>query len=127
MSLARGSIQRHGDKQERMSVLAEHRHMHRYSDEDVAAVVLAAVAELRRRTGGRAEQVYPLALWDELPAGARAARAEIIRETRSGVLPRERYEAGRREHEPSYASLPAGRRDEDDLLWMITQALTRGE
>jgi hypothetical protein len=110
-----------------MSVIAERRHMHRYSDEDVAAVVRAAIAELRRRTGGLAEQLYPLALWDELPAGARVAQTEVIRDTRNGLLPRERYEAARREHEPPYAQLPAAKRDEDDLLWMITQALTRGE
>jgi len=88
--------------------------MHRYSEEDVAAVVLAATAELRRRQGQSGA----------LGRAARATVTETVRSVRSGVLPRERYEAARGESDPPYTGLPQDRQDEDRLLWLITQALT---
>lgn len=97
-----------------VNVTAELR-MHRYSEEDVAAVVRAAVAELRNRrrlTG--AARTEPDA----------SGLADAIREIRAGVMPRKQYEQAAGPDDPPYASLPAARRDEDELTWMITQALT---
>jgi hypothetical protein len=98
------------------------RRMHRHSDEDVAAVVRAAIIELRNRQGWPAQ--YPLTAWDELPAGSRTARIERIRLIRGGVLPRDQYEASARPGDPPYDALPAKRRDEDQVEWFVTQALT---
>lgn len=95
--------------------------MHRYSEEDVAAVVLAAITELRARQG------WPVPgprAWDTATEAARTSVTETVRSVRSGVLPRERYEAGRRDGDPPYAALPVDKQDEDRLLWLITQAMT---
>jgi hypothetical protein len=94
--------------------------MHRYSDEDVAAVVLAAVAELRRR------RALPDAARAAPDSTAGAAMAGVIRETRAGVLPRQRYERAAGPDDPPYSALPARRRDEEQLAWLITTALTDG-
>jgi hypothetical protein len=103
-----------------MSITAERR-MHRYSEEDVAAVVLAAVTELRARQG----QVAPVPrVWDTATEEARSGVTEAVRSVRSGALPRERYEASRGADDPPYAALNAGKQDEDRLLWLITQAMT---
>lgn len=93
--------------------------MHRYSEEDVARVVLAAVAELRSRQGRLRGDT-----WDMASPVHRDSVTELVRSVRSGVLPRERYEAARAAGDPPYAALPAARHDEDRLLWLITQALT---
>lgn len=98
--------------------------MNRYSEEDVAAVAYAAIAQLRRRRGAQRDRYYPLAAWEELPARTRARYAEPVRLVRSGVLPRDQYEAARRPHEPQYAELSQDRKDEDRLMWLITQAMT---
>lgn len=94
------------------------RRMHRHSDEDVAAVVTAALAELRARSSGSAS------VWDGVPPGVRAVLAERIRLIRSGVLPRDQYEAASRPGDPPYDALPVSRRDEDQVEWLLTQALT---
>ena len=93
--------------------------MHRYSEEDVAAVVLAAIAELRSRQGRLRGDT-----WDMASPVGRDTVTGMVRSVRSGVLPRERYEAARGDGDPPYAALPADRHDEDRLLWLITQALT---
>jgi len=100
-----------------MSITAELR-MHRYSEEDVAAVVLAAVAELRRR------RALPDAARSVPDSAAGAEMAGIIRESRAGALPRQRYERAAGPDDPPYSVLPADRRDEYQLIWMMTAALT---
>jgi hypothetical protein len=103
-----------------MSITAERR-MHRYSEEDVAAVVLAAITELRARQG----QVTSVPrVWDTATDAARTGATEAVRSVRSGVLPRERYEASRGAGDPPYTALDPGKLDEDRLLWLITQAMT---
>jgi hypothetical protein len=102
--------------------LTERRGMHRHSDETVAAVVRAAVIALRNRQGWPVQ--YPLTPWDELPAVIRTTRTETVRSIRSGVLPREQYETARGPDDPPYDELPVSRRDEDQLAWFVTQALT---
>jgi hypothetical protein len=96
--------------------------MHRHSDETVAASVLAAVAELRRRTGhlGPAGPCGP----DGEAGPELAEMAGRVRLIRAGVLPRDQYESARGPGGPAYADLPAHRHDEDRLAWLITQALT---
>lgn len=106
-----------------MSVFAERR-MHRYTEEDVAAVVWAAVGELRRRQGDKEAMYYPRADWDLQLPGRRERELEKVRSIRSGVLPRDRYEASRGPDDPPYLALPQERRDEDRVLWLLTQALT---
>jgi hypothetical protein len=95
-----------------MSVLAERR-MHRHSDEVVAAVAVAAVAELRRQEAGEGA-------WQPDPG-----LVEAVHQLRSGVSLRVQYEAAHGAGDPPYSELPDDRRDEDELLWLITQALTR--
>lgn len=94
-----------------MTHLAErHRGMNRHSDEVVAAVARAAVAELRRQ--------------ERRPGLPVTFSGEAVRMIRSGVPPRTQYEIAAGPDDPSYGALPADRRDEDQLLWFITQALT---
>lgn len=101
-------------------ILTERRGMHRHSDETVAAVVLAAVTELRRRLAHD-----PVgSAWERAEPGLRARTTESVRVTRSGQLPRARYEAASGPHDPPYTELPVSVRDEDQLLWLVTQALT---
>lgn len=87
--------------------------MHRHSDETVAAVVHAAITELRRRES----RCLPMS--PEL-----TAMAERVRLTRVGRMPREQYEDASRPGDPLYDNLPVTRRDEDRVLWLVTQALT---
>jgi hypothetical protein len=113
-----------------VTLLAERRRsMHRHSDEFVAAVVHAAVTEFRRQLAELRRQLAD----PDTPVGtritgagddARIAEAETIRLVRSGVLPRQLYEATARPADPPYDALPPDQRDEDQLRWFITQALT---
>ena len=97
-----------------MTILQERRHgMHRHSDEDVAAVVLAAVTELRSRRYGDRARIRP--------AGPDIERVRAIR---MGRLPRDQYEAQAGPDDPLYSDLPADRLDEDQLEWFVVQALT---
>lgn len=93
------------------------RRMNRHSDEAVAAVVLAAITQLRSGSAGPS-------LWDGVPPEVQAVLAERIRLIRAGVLPREQYERARDPDDPPYSELSVQRRDEDQVEWMLTQALT---
>jgi hypothetical protein len=104
-----------------VTILQErHRGMHRYSDEDVAAVVLAAVAELRRRR----DRAAVSRRWERAAPGLLAQLTARVRLIRLGRLPREQYEAAAGPDDPPYQELPVSRRDEDQLAWFITQALS---
>jgi hypothetical protein len=91
--------------------------MHRHSDEAVAAVVLHALLGLR--TGPDGDPA-----WTAVPPEVRAVLTERVRQIRAGVLPREQYENMAGPGDPPYNDLPVTRRDEDQLEWLVTQALT---